>query len=91
MGLCNSTDIFQEIMNELFKGLDYVETYIDDILIISNKSLEDHIVKLYKVSSKLKSAGFKVNTKKSFFAKNELEYLDFKISSLKYKSKHLAL
>ena len=49
MGLCNSPDIFQEKMNELFYGLDYVRTYIDDLLLISNKSLEDHIKKLDKV------------------------------------------
>ena len=80
MGLCNSPDIFQEKMNELFYGLDYVRTYIDDLLIISNKFLEDHIKKLDKVLSKLKSAGFKVNAEKSFFARNELEYLGLKIS-----------
>ena len=80
MGLCNSPDIFQEKMNELFYGLDYVRTYIDDLLLISNKSLEDHINKLDKVLSKLKSAGFKVNAEKSFFARNELEYLGFKIT-----------
>ena len=43
MGLCNSPDIFQEKMNKLFDGLEYVRTYIDDLLIISNKSLEDCI------------------------------------------------
>ena len=48
-------------MNELFNGLDYVRTFIDDLLIISNKSLEDHIKKLDKVLRKLKSASFKVN------------------------------
>ena len=80
MGLCNSPDIFQEKMNELFYGLDYVRTYIDDLLLISNKSLEDHIKKLDKVLSKLKSAGFKVNAEKSFFARDELEYLGFKIT-----------
>ena len=51
MGLCNSPDIFQEKMNELFNGLEYVRTYIDDLLIISNKSFEDHINKLEKVLS----------------------------------------
>ena len=48
MGLCNSPDIFQEKMNELFNGLEYVRTYIDDLLIISNESFEDHINKLEK-------------------------------------------
>ena len=53
-------------MNNLFNGLDYVRTCIDDLLIISNKSLEDHIEKLHKVLSKLKSTGIKVNAEKSF-------------------------
>ena len=63
----------------LFNGLDHVWTCIDDLLIISNESLEDHINKLDKVLSKLKSVAFKVNAEKSFFARDELEYLGFKI------------
>ena len=64
---------FKKRMTELFDGLDYVRTYIDDLLIIRNICLENHIKKLDKVLSKLKSAGFKVNAEKSFFARNELE------------------
>ena len=67
-------------MNKLFNGLDYVRTYIDDLLIISNKSFEDHIKKLDKVLSKLNQKGFKVNAEKSFFARNELKYLEFRIT-----------
>ena len=66
MGLCISPDIFQENMNKLFNGLDYVTTYIDDLLLISNKSLEDHNKKLDKNLCKLKSTGFKVNAEKPF-------------------------
>ena len=62
-------------MNELFNGLEQVRTYINDLLIISNKSFGDHINKLDKVLSKLNQKGFKVNVEKSFFARNELEYL----------------
>ena len=40
--------------------------YIDDVLIINDKSLEDHIKKLDEVLSKLNSAGFKVNAEKFF-------------------------
>ena len=75
MGLYNSPDIFQEKINELFNGLENVRTYIDDLLIISNTSFEDHINKLEKVLSKLNQRDFKVNAEKSFFARNELEYL----------------
>ena len=80
MGLCNTPDIVQEKINELFHGLDYVKTYIDDLLLISKKSLEDHIKKLDELLSKSKSAGFKVNVKISFFVRNELEYLGFRIT-----------
>ena len=31
MKLCNSSDIFQEKMNKLFDGLDYVRTCMDDL------------------------------------------------------------
>jgi transposase InsO family protein len=80
MGLCNSPDIFQEKMNELFVGLDYVRAYIDDLLIISNGTFDDHLEKLDKVFNKLQTAGFKINAEKSFFAKDELDYLGFKIT-----------
>ena len=58
MGLCNGPDIFQEKMNELFNGLEYVRTYIDDLLVISNKSFEKHINKLDKLLSKLDPKSF---------------------------------
>ena len=64
-------------MNELFNDLEYVRTYIDDLLIISNEYFEDHLDKVGKVLKKLQAAGFKVNAEKSFFAKDELEYLGF--------------
>ena len=46
MGLCNSPDIFQEKMNELFNGLEYVRAYIDDLLIISNGNFKHHLHKV---------------------------------------------
>ena len=49
MGLRKSPNIFQDKMKKLFNGLEYVRTNIDDLLIISNKSYEDHINKLDKV------------------------------------------
>ena len=53
-------------MKELFDGLDYVRTCIDDLLIISNRSLEDHIKQLDKDLNKSNSAGFKVNAENPF-------------------------
>ena len=46
MELCNCSDLLQEKMNELFNDLNYLRTYKNDKLIISNKSLENHVKKL---------------------------------------------
>ena len=64
MGLRNSPDIFQEKMNKLFNGLEYIRIYIDDLLFVSNKSFKDHIKTLDKVLSKLNQKGFKVYAEK---------------------------
>ena len=41
---------------------------------------EDHLEKLGMVLDRLRQAGLKVNAKKSFFAKDELEYLGYWIT-----------
>ena len=64
MELCNSPNIFQEIMNELFSGLEYVRSYIDDLLIISNINFEGYLNNIKVVLKKLKAAGFKINAQK---------------------------
>ena len=80
MGLCNSPDIFQEKISELMDGLDYVRAYIDDVLVLSSGDWTDHLRKLDHVFTRLSNAGLKVNAKKSFFGKPELEYLGFWIT-----------
>ena len=79
-GLCNSPDIFQEKMSELFSGFEFVRAYIDDLLILTKDSFQDHLSKLRRVLIKLKEAGLKVNGPKSFFGRGELEYLGYNIT-----------
>ena len=67
-------------MNKVFNGLEYARAYIDDLLIISNKSFQDYINKLDKVLSKLNQKSFKVNAQMCLFARNELEYLGLRIT-----------
>ena len=80
MGLCNSPDIFQEKMSELMADLEYIRVYIDDLLVLTSDTLEDHLDKLDDVLTRLEVAGLKVNATKSFFARGELEYLGFWIT-----------
>ena len=65
-----SPDLFQDKMNELINGLEYVRAYIDDLIIISNGNFEDHLNKVKIVLKKLKAADFKINAEKSIFAKD---------------------
>jgi predicted aspartyl protease len=80
MGLCNSPDIFQEKMSSLVSDLEYCRAYIDDLLILSAGSWDQHLTHLDTVFGRLKEAGLKVNAKKSFFGKPELEYLGYWIT-----------
>jgi RNase H-like domain found in reverse transcriptase/Reverse transcriptase (RNA-dependent DNA polymerase) len=80
MGLCNSPDIFQEMMSELFDGFEFVQTYINNLLTLTKETFKDHLEKLKRVLYRLRQAGLKINGKKSFFAKTELEYLGYWIT-----------
>ena len=60
--------------------LEYVRAYIDDLLVTTKGSFEDHLDKLEAVLIKLQGAGLKVNANKSFFAREGLEYLGYWIS-----------
>ena len=80
MGLCNSPDIFQEKMSELMQGLEFARAYIDDLLVITTGSFEEHLDHLEQVLTRLNAAGLKVNTTKSFFGRTELEYLGYWIT-----------
>ena len=80
MGLCNSPDIVQEKMNILMDGLEFVRADLDDLLVLTKGSWEDHLEKLEEVLSRIKEAGLKVNANKSFFGEDSLEYLGYSIT-----------
>ena len=63
------------------EGLNYVLTYLDDILIISNGSLDDHLSKLNIVLNRLRETGLRVHAEKSIFCAREVEYLGYTITS----------
>ncbi len=65
MGMSGSADIFQAEMMDLMETLEYVQTYIDDLLCITRGTLEDHLEKLEEVLRRLCNVGLKVNAAKS--------------------------
>ena len=80
MGLNNSPDTFQEKMSDLMKGLNFAKTYLDNLLVITKGHCNNHLETWNTTLSRLKAAGLKVNTKKSFFAQSELECLGYWIA-----------
>ena len=64
-------------MSELIEGLEFVRTYLDDLLIISNGSFDDHLQQLDTVLHRLRLAGLKINVEKSAFFAQEIEYLGY--------------
>ena len=77
MGFAGSADIFQAEMMNLMESLEYVRAYIDDLLVITRGTLEDHLEKLREVLRRLRDVGLKVNAAKSFFCTHEIEYLGY--------------
>ena len=77
MGFAGSADIFQAEMMDLMEALEYVRAYIDNLLVITRGTLEDHLDKLREVLRRLREAGLKVNAVKSFSCTHEIEYLGY--------------
>ena len=80
MGLSGSPDIFQEKMSDLMAALEYVRTYLDDLLVITKGNFKDHLDKLEEVLKRLVRANLKVNAPKSTFGQSEVEYLGYILS-----------
>ena len=80
MGVSCSPDIFQAKINELLGDIEGICAYIDDLLLLSKGSWEDHLERLEEVLKRLHAKNLKVNPLKSFFGINEIEYLGYIIS-----------
>jgi hypothetical protein len=76
-GYAGSADIFQAEMMDLLEALEYLRAYIDNLLVITSGTLEDHLDKLREVLRRLREAELKVNTTKSFFCTHEIKYLGY--------------
>jgi Reverse transcriptase (RNA-dependent DNA polymerase) len=62
-------------MSKLIQDLEYVKTYLDDLLILTNSSFADHLTKLEMVLGRLSTAGTRVNASKSKLFAEQIEYI----------------
>ena len=78
-GLAQAPAYFQLLMNKVLKGLKFVMSYLDDIIIFSQDELQ-HLEHLEIVFSHLQEAGLKMKRSKCDFFKSEIHYLGHLIS-----------
>jgi len=58
-------------MMKLMEALEYVRAYIDDLLVITRGTLEEHLEKLREVLRRLHRAGLTINATKSLFCTHQ--------------------
>lgn len=73
-GLRNAAQTFQRFMDQVFRGLDFVLVYIDDVLIASSDE-QQHVDHLRTVFQRLADYGVVVNADKCQFGVNSIELL----------------
>ncbi|MEM7284021.1 MAG: reverse transcriptase family protein, partial [Pseudomonadota bacterium] len=74
MGISQSPDIPQEIMERVLRAIEDIVIYIDDIGVFSN-SWEDHLTQLHCVCTALEQNGFTVNPRKCEWAVQQTDFL----------------
>ena len=92
MGFANSPDIFQQKMNYLFHGFEFICSYIYNLLVLKKGDWTEYVQKLELTLNKLMQKIIKYNIEKCFFWKPEIDYLSFwvtryvvKLTNKKYK------
>ena len=73
-GLCNAPSYFSSIMQNIFGNLDFVQIFIDDIIIWSENE-EQHLEHLKIVFDKLRENGLTLNGEKCNWMKSEISIL----------------
>jgi hypothetical protein len=65
-------------MSKFVQDIEYIKTYLDYLLILTNRdnSFKDHLLKLEMVLARLSTAGMRMNISKSKFFAEQIEYLE---------------
>ena len=73
-GLMNAPSTFQRMMDQVFRHLNFVRVYLDDVVIFS-ESLEKHLEHLRVAFATIAEAGLKIKVSKCAFAHSSVRLL----------------
>ena len=79
-GLTDMPAAFQKVMDYTLVGLQNTYCFLDDIIVVSRGSKDDHLKLVYKGLKKLDEDNLRINLPKCHFAKTEIEWLGHKFS-----------
>ena len=80
MGLTNAAPTFQRLMDSIFRDLDFVSCYLDDIMIAS-KTAEEHLQHIEIVLQRLKEHELLARETKCAFFMSEINFLGYVFSA----------
>ena len=82
LGLCNAGASYQRMIDLSLSGLSVLKilAYLDDIVIFS-QSLDEHCDQLRELLGRLRECNISLNLSKCAFAKKEVDYLGYTLSS----------
>ena len=72
---------FQKVMDDLLAKFREVFVFMDDILIVTKGTKQDHIEKVREILKTLDAAELQLKAEKCNVAKQEIEWLGFKLTS----------
>lgn len=78
-GLRNSAQTFQRFINEVFRGIEFVFVYIDDVLVFSENE-EEHLQHLDVIFKRLDEYGLNIKPGKCTFGVSDIDFLGHNIS-----------
>ena len=79
-GLCCAPQTFQRVMQRILGDLDFVEVYLDDV-VIHSRTPDEHVDHLRTALDRIKKFNLRLNNEKCQFGKKEIEFLGFSIAN----------
>ena len=71
---------FQKVVDYTLVGLNTTHCFLDNIIVISRRSKEDHLKLVYKCLKKLDEDNLRINHTKCHLATTEIDLLGYKLS-----------